>query len=55
MKYKDDGRELVSWFEFLTIHVTFPVINAWISYQLAYEINVVLALTCPYTGDPLAE
>lgn len=32
VKYKDDGRELVSIVEFITIHVTFPVLNAWISY-----------------------
>jgi hypothetical protein len=34
VKYRDDGREKVSFVEFVTIHVTFPVMNAWISYQL---------------------
>jgi len=36
VKYKDDGRELVGFIEFITIHVTFSVLNAWMSYQLAY-------------------
>ena len=36
VKYKDDGRELVGIVEFITIHVTFPVINAWSSYIVAY-------------------
>ena len=36
VKYKDDGRELVGLVEFITIHVTFPVLNCWISYMLAY-------------------
>ena len=48
IKYKDDGRELVSWFEFITIHVTFPVLNAWVSYVLLYEVLVILANTCEY-------
>ena len=33
VKYSDDGRELVSLVDFVTIHVTFPVMNAWLSYQ----------------------
>lgn len=32
LKYKDDGRDVVSVIDFITIHVTFPAINAWISY-----------------------
>lgn len=48
IKYKDDGRELVSWFEFLTIHVTFPVLNAWVTYQLVYNVFIILATTCPF-------
>lgn len=32
VKYKDDGRELVGFIEFITIHVTFPVLNAFTSY-----------------------
>ena len=52
VKYKDDGRELVSIVEFITIHVTFPVLNAWISYQLAYQIIIVMAESCPWSGNP---
>ena len=36
IKYKDDGRELVSWLEFVTIHMTFPLLNAWMSYVVCY-------------------
>lgn len=32
VKYSDDGRELVNFVDFVTIHVTFPVLNAWLSY-----------------------
>ncbi len=52
VKYKDDGRELVSMVEFITIHVTFPILNAWISYMLAYQIMITLAQSCPWTGVP---
>lgn len=53
VKYKDDGREIVSFMEFLTIHCTFPIINAWMSYNLAFEFIAVLSQYCPYT--PLAD
>ena len=32
LKYKDDGRDVISIADFITIHVTFPAINAWVSY-----------------------
>ena len=32
LKYKDDGRDVVGWLDFVTIHTTFPAINAWVSY-----------------------
>ena len=32
IKYKDDGRELVSFADFFTIQLTFPFINSWITY-----------------------
>jgi hypothetical protein len=32
VKYRDDGREKVSFMEFVTIHVTFPLMSAWFSY-----------------------
>jgi uncharacterized membrane protein len=36
LKYKDDGREQVPILDFVTIHITFPVLNAWSSYQVVY-------------------
>lgn len=48
VKYKDDGREIVGLVEFVTIHVTFPVLNGWISYMLAYQLMIILAQSCPY-------
>ena len=36
VKYRDDGRELVSFVDFVTIHVTFPILNAWLTYQTLY-------------------
>ena len=50
IKYRDDGRELVSWFEFVTIHMTFPCLNAWLTYALCYQISDVMLLSCPYLG-----
>ena len=32
VKYKDDGRELVNMYDFITIQVTFPSINCWVTY-----------------------
>jgi hypothetical protein len=32
VKYKDDGRDVVTVFDFISIHVTFSVINAWMTY-----------------------
>ena len=32
VKYKDDGRDVVTMFDFISIHVTFSVINAWMTY-----------------------
>ena len=46
VKYKDDGRELVTLFEFFTIHATFPVINAWMSYYIAYEFLIIITKSC---------
>ena len=48
IKYKDDGRELVSWLEFVTIHMTFPALNAWITYLLLYQFSIAMILQCPY-------
>jgi hypothetical protein len=32
VKYLDDGRDYVSIKEFFSVHVTFSVINSWVSY-----------------------
>lgn len=48
VKYKDDGREIVSWYEYVTIHTTFPFINAWMTYTLFYQFTLVVLLECPY-------
>lgn len=46
LKYKDDGRDIVSFIDFVTIHVTFPAINAWITYFLYYTIIVTVTTVC---------
>ena len=46
LKYKDDGRDVVSWIDFLTIHGTFPAINAWVSYQLYYCLELSFTTVC---------
>lgn len=48
IKYHDDGFEKVTLAEFVTIHVTFPVTNAWISYTLVYVLFVNFANYCNY-------
>lgn len=37
VKYLDDGRDYVSFKEFLAIHVTFSVLNCWITYFVIYN------------------
>ena len=46
LKYKDDGRDVVTFVDFITIHITFPAINAWISYQLYYSAMVTATTIC---------
>ena len=46
LKYRDDGRDVVSAADFITIHVTFPAINAWITYQLYYCMMATYATVC---------
>jgi hypothetical protein len=36
IKYKDDGRDHVSFMDFICIHITFPAIDAWASYLLIF-------------------
>ena len=49
LKYKDDGRDVVSWIDFITIHGTFPAINAWVSYQLYYCLELCFTTICETT------
>jgi len=51
IKYKDDGRDLVTWVDYITIHVTFPFINAWVSYQLLYMISLSIVTACPFMTE----
>jgi len=37
VKYMDDGRDYVSFKEFLSIHVTFSVLNSWMSYFVIFN------------------
>lgn len=52
LKYKDDGRDLVSKIDFCTIHVTFPLMNAWFTYQLIYVCYLSYAAICPLPQPP---
>lgn len=36
VKYLDDGRDYVSFKEFFSIHITFSVINSWMTYFVIY-------------------
>lgn len=49
LKYKDDGRDIVSFLDFITIHMTFPAINAWISYQFYFTLCVTFTTLCSTT------
>jgi hypothetical protein len=49
VKYKDDGREFVTVLEFITIHCTFPALNAWLTYQLLYQTAQLITASCPYS------
>ena len=49
LKYKDDGRDVVTFLDFLTIHCTFPAINAWISYQLYFCLFITTTTVCDTT------
>ena len=49
VKYKDDGRDVVTMADFITIHVTFPVMNAWVTYQMYFCMMASVTTIC-YTG-----
>lgn len=48
LKYRDEGFEMVQWNEFITVHVTFPVINAWLSYTLVYILFLNIVNLCDF-------
>ena len=46
VKYKDDGRDVVTVADFITIHVTFPVMNAWVTYQMYFSMIATITTIC---------
>lgn len=51
VKYKDDGRDVVTVADFISIHITFPFIHAWVSYQIVYVFMIALCAMCPDRGE----
>ena len=47
VKYKDDGRELVTFADFITIQVCFPALNAWMTYQFFFMLFLTVSTICP--------
>lgn len=43
IKYLDDGRDFVSWIEFLSIHCSFSVLHCCLSYYVIYNYVTSLA------------
>jgi hypothetical protein len=43
IKYQDDGRDYVSIKEFFSVHVTFSVLNSWMTYFFCYIMFVYLS------------
>ena len=37
---------MVSFIDFVTIHGTYPAINAWISYQMYYYVTITVTTVC---------
>ena len=52
VKYKDDGRDVVTLIDFISIHITFPYISAWVTYQIVYTASITLCAMCPDEGSP---
>ena len=48
IKYKDDGRDSVSLWDFIAIHVTFPLFNAWFTYQVIFVLFLLMTNICPW-------
>jgi hypothetical protein len=45
VKYADDGREMVTPSEFVSLHFTFTLMSAWISYQVAFQFLILASHT----------
>ena len=46
VKYLDDGRELVTPTEFVSLHFTLTFMSGWMSYQLAIQFLILLTKMC---------
>ena len=44
IKYLDDGRDYVSVKEFFSVHVTFSVLNSWVTYFAIFNLFVYLKI-----------
>lgn len=54
VKYLDDGRDYVSFMEFLAIHVTFSVLSCWMTYFVTYNLFSLIKIVEEYTDVNLA-
>lgn len=43
IKYKDDGRDYVRPIEFISIHMTFSILHAWITYLAVFNFNASMS------------
>jgi hypothetical protein len=54
VKYLDDGRDYVSFMEFLAIHVTFSVLSSWMTYFVTYNLFSLIKIVDEITDVNLA-
>ena len=54
VKYLDDGRDYVSFMEFLAIHVTFSVLSCWMTYFVTYNLFSLIKIVDEITDVNLA-
>lgn len=48
IKYRDDGRDLVTGTDFFCIHVSVSFMNSWLTYQLFYIGFISFSRLCSY-------
>jgi len=48
VKFRDDGRDVVTGTDFVAIHVTFAMMNAWLTYVWFFIMFVAISKLCPY-------